>query len=435
VVIGVGGKKHGWLSLTGIEFAVAGVSQSPVDLVGATAPRPSCKPHAGSVYVFCGGDVLQKWGIGPEGEKRATGNCNHGCNTGRFKCPVKGSSWVAFGGEFGSPTYIVDGKRCTVSGLIKGGAWGHLATLPANCRPSKRLLFNLNNNAKTARVDVSTNGQVVWNYGGKDGGWISLTGIQFAVAGSPESGVPLVNGWAAHGGEYGSPTLYVETLMSAAGIAALKARQDSAAARAAFNKACDAKRPTCNAGTLQKVYEKDWCKCACDTARTGMTGSACDIPALQCENHGVVTLSADQKKASCVCPTDEQGRPVAMGNTCQQCIRKCDNDGKLDPDACVCGCPKQWFGQSCGMCALESDSDCQNDGKFNQTSCDCACPKGWRGHDCGIPVCFNGYVKEECLCFAVRSSRGTEGRCVERGEMGEGGGGGGASKKKEQNAH
>ena len=55
----------------------------------ATAPRPSCKPHAGSVYVFCGSDVLEKWGIGPEGETGAIGNCNDGCNSGIFTCPVK----------------------------------------------------------------------------------------------------------------------------------------------------------------------------------------------------------------------------------------------------------------------------------------------------------------------------------------------------------
>ena len=68
-------------------------SSTAVDLVEATAPRPSCKPHKGSVYVFCGSDELKKWGVGPEGEKRAIGNCNSGANSGRFKCPVKGPSW------------------------------------------------------------------------------------------------------------------------------------------------------------------------------------------------------------------------------------------------------------------------------------------------------------------------------------------------------
>ena len=80
-----------------------------------------CKAHAGTVWAMCGNKEVAKWGIGPEGEKGAIGNCNDGCNSGRFKCPVKGSSWVAFGGEFGSPTYIVDGKRC-LSPLALDGA-------------------------------------------------------------------------------------------------------------------------------------------------------------------------------------------------------------------------------------------------------------------------------------------------------------------------
>ena len=65
--------------------------------------------------------------------------------------------------------------------------------LPSNCRPKKRLIFNLNNHKKTARVDVLRNGQVRWIRGGKDHGWISLGGIVFSTA----RGVALrtINGW------------------------------------------------------------------------------------------------------------------------------------------------------------------------------------------------------------------------------------------------
>jgi len=103
----------------------------------------------------------------------------------------------------------VNPEACTVSGLIKGSKWGHVATLPANCRPSKRLLFNLNNNGRTARVDVDTNGQVQWVAGGRDHSWLSLTGISFPVAGSAESVLPLANGWKAYGSSYGAPTYTV----------------------------------------------------------------------------------------------------------------------------------------------------------------------------------------------------------------------------------
>jgi hypothetical protein len=39
----------------------------------------------------------------------------------------------------------------------------------------------LNNHAKTARVDVLKNGIIHWQAGGRDHGWISLTGIEFPV--------------------------------------------------------------------------------------------------------------------------------------------------------------------------------------------------------------------------------------------------------------
>ena len=100
----------------------------------------------------------------------------------------------------------INPEACTVSGLIRGSKWGHVATLPATCRPSKRLIFNLNNHGKNARVDVDTNGQVIWVAGGRDHGWLSLTGIAFPVAGSAESVLPLANGWKAYGSTYGTPT-------------------------------------------------------------------------------------------------------------------------------------------------------------------------------------------------------------------------------------
>merc|ERR1711966_46969 len=44
-----------------------------------SAPVPTCKyyPRRRTVMVFCNGKPVKKWGIGPEGRSRATGNCNH----------------------------------------------------------------------------------------------------------------------------------------------------------------------------------------------------------------------------------------------------------------------------------------------------------------------------------------------------------------------
>ncbi|CAJ1346821.1 unnamed protein product, partial [Effrenium voratum] len=53
---------------------------------------------------------------------------------GHISLPLAGS-WVAYGGNYGSPDYTVRNGVCSVEGLLWGGAWGHLATLPADCRP------------------------------------------------------------------------------------------------------------------------------------------------------------------------------------------------------------------------------------------------------------------------------------------------------------
>jgi len=116
------------------------------------------------------------------------------------------SGWRAYGGSYRSPTYTRTGVVCEVEGLIKGGHWGRsMVQLPGNCRPKKRLIFNLNNHAKTARVDVQTNGHVTWHAGGRDHHWISLGGIMFAVNSGHH--LPLHNGWRNYGGSYGRATV------------------------------------------------------------------------------------------------------------------------------------------------------------------------------------------------------------------------------------
>ena len=115
------------------------------------------------------------------------------------------NGWQAYGGDYGTPTYnkTADGV-VTISGLaMTNGAWGLIAQLPVGHRPSKRLIFNLNNHGSTARVDVLTDGSVHWIAGGRSHGWVSLSGINFSTA--AEETLPLVNGWQAYGGDYGTP--------------------------------------------------------------------------------------------------------------------------------------------------------------------------------------------------------------------------------------
>merc|ERR1711871_1138200 len=119
------------------------------------------------------------------------------------------NGWVPYGHSYSTPSLAIKNGLCIVSGLAKSGKWGNIATLPSSCRPSKRLIFNVNNHAKTARVDVQTSGVVSWHAGGKDHSWISLTGIVFALDG--ETTLTMSNGWVAYGGSYGSPSMAIKS--------------------------------------------------------------------------------------------------------------------------------------------------------------------------------------------------------------------------------
>ena len=69
----------------------------------------------------------------------------------------------------------------TVTGLIRPNRRTHLATLPRGYRPRKQMIFNVNNHAKTTRVDVLPNGRIMYETGGKDYNWLSLSGISFVA--------------------------------------------------------------------------------------------------------------------------------------------------------------------------------------------------------------------------------------------------------------
>ena len=139
-------------------------------------------------------------------------------------------NWLPYGGSYGTPSYTLTGDICVVDGLIKHSGWSNtLAVLPAACRPSKRLIFNLNNHAKVCRVDVDTNGVVSWISGGKDHAWISFRAKLIHEALDPKffcntkkffvtskakakaTSVALTNSWRSYGGSYGTATWRVST--------------------------------------------------------------------------------------------------------------------------------------------------------------------------------------------------------------------------------
>eukprot|EP00931_Biecheleriopsis_adriatica_P096057 TRINITY_DN6969_c0_g1_i4.p1 TRINITY_DN6969_c0_g1~~TRINITY_DN6969_c0_g1_i4.p1 ORF type:complete len:1741 (-),score=336.34 TRINITY_DN6969_c0_g1_i4:106-5328(-) len=116
------------------------------------------------------------------------------------------NGWQAYGGDYRTPTYVLLGGICLVEGVIKSGAWGHLATLPSECRPNRHLVFSIGNHDKPARVDVLPNGEIHWIAGGSDYGWISLSGIVFCQSSQGRTTLPLENDWHGYGMGFGAPS-------------------------------------------------------------------------------------------------------------------------------------------------------------------------------------------------------------------------------------
>eukprot|EP00913_Durusdinium_trenchii_P007624 g7163.t1 len=81
------------------------------------------------------------------------------------------SGWHNYGNGFADAAYHV------VDGIC--GTWGHLATLPSDCRPSKVLIFSMNHHDSQLRVDVRANGEIHYIAGTVTYDWVSLSGILF----------------------------------------------------------------------------------------------------------------------------------------------------------------------------------------------------------------------------------------------------------------
>ena len=116
------------------------------------------------------------------------------------------NNWVAHGMGHAPPTFTKNSDGVvTLSGMVKDGAWGDVACLPADYRPSMRLIFNLSNHDGSCRVDVLADGRVVWVAGSNAHAFLSLDGISFSTKAAKQP-LPLTNGWVAYGGYHAPPT-------------------------------------------------------------------------------------------------------------------------------------------------------------------------------------------------------------------------------------
>lgn len=89
------------------------------------------------------------------------------------------SGWRNFNKGYATASVTRSGNRISTSGLVRGGKWGHVATLPKGMCPEARLIFNLNNHDGSSRVDVLPDCRIYWVAGGRNHGWINLDGISF----------------------------------------------------------------------------------------------------------------------------------------------------------------------------------------------------------------------------------------------------------------
>lgn len=96
--------------------------------------------------------------------------------------------WRAYGQSYREPSVSRVGDRVVVSGvaaILPGGAWNHIATLPAGACPKEKLIFSVNNHDQAARVDVWPDCRILWVSGGHLHGWLSLDGIAFLTGRVP----------------------------------------------------------------------------------------------------------------------------------------------------------------------------------------------------------------------------------------------------------
>jgi len=167
--------------------------------------------------------VLSSTVIGNQIKFQAAGTSRHTChNWGAAEIKLVGyeagfpprlllsNRWQAYEAGYQRPSYTVNDGICLVSGLVKGGLWNRVATLPPDCRPDGRLIFNSENHGKPVRLDVLPNGQVHWVAGSRTD-WISLTGIVLTTSAASGAKLPLtlVNKWVPYESGYSHPAYAV----------------------------------------------------------------------------------------------------------------------------------------------------------------------------------------------------------------------------------
>jgi len=155
---------------------------------------PDCIPRDGRLIFSCDNhglivrvDVLQGNGY----LVRSGGYANHGwvsldgiafTQYGGNTLNLNGG-WVNYANGYRGASWTKTGPICVVSGLIRSSSWpASVATLPAECRPKKPMIFGGNVHMKSAVIEVHPSGEVRVRPDTKaQWDWLSLDGVKFYV--------------------------------------------------------------------------------------------------------------------------------------------------------------------------------------------------------------------------------------------------------------
>mmetsp|Transcript_91385 Transcript_91385/g.200231 ORF Transcript_91385/g.200231 Transcript_91385/m.200231 type:complete len:468 (-) Transcript_91385:202-1605(-) len=261
-----GGRSHGWLSLSGIVFSAGGTASTALKLspgwkpyqaddqpkvfgepsftlnngmcvlegaVKATAASltiaklpQECQPKKNllfSVYQNRGGTIndLNMYGlikVQGDGVIKLEGEMGSWTSLSGISFATKAleanlvsltANWAPYTtelpGEDGLATFSLAGKACVLEGAIKPlTAWDdQVGMLPESCRPDRRLIFQVGNPAKPARLDILQDGNIIWQGGGSNAAWLSLSGVSFDVRGPPSAAGSALQMTKPHDGKRG----------------------------------------------------------------------------------------------------------------------------------------------------------------------------------------------------------------------------------------
>ena len=116
------------------------------------------------------------------------------------------NGWHNFNNGFQPLQYSCKDNLVTVSGRVSAGKWGScIANLRPQCRPSQHLIFTVNNGHLRYLANAWTTGCIEWHSGGRDHGWLSLSGIAFTT-GLKER--VYLDRWRNHGHNWADASKY-----------------------------------------------------------------------------------------------------------------------------------------------------------------------------------------------------------------------------------